>query len=84
MPNALRAGIQVVFQDPYGSFNPSWRVEHLVAEPFHLLDEKPAREDRRDGWARRCKLSAFSPRTWTSIRTSFPAGSANASPSRGR
>jgi len=47
MPNALRAGIQVVFQDPYGSFNPRWRVEHLVAEPFHLLDEKPTREDRR-------------------------------------
>ncbi len=36
MSNDLRAGIQVVFQDPYGSFNPRWRVEKLIAEPFHL------------------------------------------------
>lgn len=47
MPQALRAGIQVVFQDPYGSFNPRWTVEHLVAEPFHLLPAKPSREDGR-------------------------------------
>ena len=32
----LRARMQVVFQDPFGSFNPRWRVERLVAEPFHL------------------------------------------------
>ncbi len=48
MPRGLRAGIQVVFQDPYGSFNPRWRVEHLVAEPFHLLDRQPSRSERRD------------------------------------
>jgi peptide/nickel transport system ATP-binding protein len=47
MPPELRAGIQVVFQDPYGSFNPRWRVEHLVAEPFHLLADPPKGEDRR-------------------------------------
>jgi len=32
----------VVFQDPYGSFNPRWRVERLVAEPFHLSAAPPA------------------------------------------
>ena len=42
----LRSGIQVVFQDPYGSFNPRWRVDRLVAEPFHLMPERPA--DWRD------------------------------------
>ncbi len=47
MPNTLRAGIQVVFQDPYGSFNPRWTVEHLVSEPYHLLSEKPQRTERR-------------------------------------
>ncbi|MFA5537737.1 MAG: dipeptide ABC transporter ATP-binding protein [Gemmobacter sp.] len=47
MPNRLRAGIQVVFQDPYGSFNPRWRVERLVAEPFHLLAPQPGRDERR-------------------------------------
>ncbi|SNT73002.1 ABC transporter ATP-binding protein [Paracoccus seriniphilus] len=32
----LRAKMQVVFQDPFGSFDPRWRVERLIAEPFHL------------------------------------------------
>ena len=36
MPRDLRAKMQVVFQDPFGSFNPRWQVERLVAEPFHL------------------------------------------------
>ena len=34
----VRAGdpkLQVVFQDPYGSFNPRHRVARLIAEPFH-------------------------------------------------
>ena len=34
----LRRSIQVVFQDPYGSFDPRWPVERLLAEPFFLLD----------------------------------------------
>ncbi|WP_319825502.1 ABC transporter ATP-binding protein [Thalassovita sp.] len=41
-PKALRAGIQVVFQDPYASFNPRWKVARLVAEPFHLMQSRPA------------------------------------------
>ncbi|WP_323716120.1 ABC transporter ATP-binding protein [Paracoccus aminovorans] len=36
MPRALRAQMQAVFQDPFGSFDPRWKVERLVAEPFHL------------------------------------------------
>ena len=41
-PNrVVRRGMQVVFQDPYGSFNPRHRVGRLVAEPFHLLDDAP-------------------------------------------
>ena len=39
MPAALRARMQVVFQDPFGSFDPRWRVERLVAEPFHLTGQ---------------------------------------------
>ncbi|MDQ2094133.1 ABC transporter ATP-binding protein [Rhodalgimonas zhirmunskyi] len=38
----IRRRMQVVFQDPYGSFNPRWKVARLVAEPFHLLDGRPA------------------------------------------
>ena len=32
----IRRRMQVVFQDPYGSFNPRHRVDRLVSEPFHL------------------------------------------------
>ncbi|HHX90693.1 MAG TPA: ATP-binding cassette domain-containing protein, partial [Paracoccus sp.] len=42
MPNALRAGLQVVFQDPHGSFNPRWKVSRLVSEPFHLMPRAPS------------------------------------------
>ena len=34
---ALRRNMQVVFQDPYGSFNPRHKVARLIAEPLHLL-----------------------------------------------
>ena len=43
---SIRRRMQVVFQDPYGSFNPRWKVERLVAEPFHLVDARP--RDMRD------------------------------------
>ncbi len=43
----LRRSIQVVFQDPYGSFDPEWSVERLIAEPFFLLDAPPAAAERR-------------------------------------
>ena len=43
----LRRSIQGVFQDPYGSFDPQWSVERLVAEPFFLLDSVPSAAERR-------------------------------------
>ncbi|MDE3121687.1 MAG: ABC transporter ATP-binding protein [Paracoccaceae bacterium] len=41
MHRTMRAKMQAVFQDPYGSFNPRWRVDRAVAEPLHLLPEPP-------------------------------------------
>ncbi|MBZ9958028.1 ABC transporter ATP-binding protein [Mesorhizobium sp. BR1-1-14] len=43
-----RRDMQVVFQDPYGSFDPRQTVEKLVAEPLHVLDRKPGRAERRE------------------------------------
>lgn len=44
----VRRNLQVVFQDPYGSFNPRHKAERLVLEPLHLLDEVPDKRKRRD------------------------------------
>jgi peptide/nickel transport system ATP-binding protein len=33
-----RRGMQMIFQDPYASLNPRWRVAEIVAEPMRLHD----------------------------------------------
>jgi len=38
---AVMRKMQVVFQDPYASFNPRHTVARLVSEPWHLADPKP-------------------------------------------
>jgi peptide/nickel transport system ATP-binding protein len=43
----LRRSIQVVFQDPYGSFDPKWTVERLIEEPYFLFDSPPPEAERR-------------------------------------
>ncbi len=48
LSRATRRRMQVVFQDPYGSFNPRWRVDRLITEPFHLLDSPPTGAARVD------------------------------------
>lgn len=47
----VRRKMQVVFQDPYGSFNPRHKVGRLVTEPLHLLDAEPSGQDRQDAIA---------------------------------
>lgn len=43
-----RRDMQVVFQDPYGSFDPRQKVEKLVAETLYVLDKKPTRAERHE------------------------------------
>ncbi|MCF6322174.1 MAG: dipeptide ABC transporter ATP-binding protein [Rhizobiaceae bacterium] len=40
---AARRHMQIVFQDPYGSFNPRHKVARIVSEPMHLAAEKLTR-----------------------------------------
>jgi peptide/nickel transport system ATP-binding protein len=47
----LRERIQMIFQDPYASLNPRWKVEDIVGEPLseHGLIEDPAHLKERVG-----------------------------------
>ncbi len=61
-PNlAVRRRMQVVFQDPFGSFNPRHRVERLITEPLHLLTDPPRKSARRDAIAEALRAVGLSP-----------------------
>ena len=49
---AARQQMQVVFQDPYGSFNPRHRVGRLVCEPLHVLDTPLSRTETQQRLAK--------------------------------
>ncbi len=44
---SARQRMQVVFQDPFGSFNPRHKVVRLITEPFHLLENPPKGSARK-------------------------------------
>jgi peptide/nickel transport system ATP-binding protein len=45
LPPLLRAGVSLVFQDPFSSFDPRMTIGQSLAEPLHLLG-RMSREDR--------------------------------------
>ena len=61
-PNlAVRRKMQVVLQDPYSSFNPRHRVDRLITEPFHLLENPPTGQTRADAVAKALTDVGLSP-----------------------
>ncbi|THH35422.1 ABC transporter ATP-binding protein [Aliishimia ponticola] len=56
-----RRQMQVVFQDPFGSFNPRHRVDRLITEPLHLLDTPPEGSERSDLVAQTLTAVGLSP-----------------------
>ena len=56
----LRRRMNMIFQDPYASLNPRWRVQDIVAEPiraFKLLKSKAEIRDRVGGLLSQVGLS---------------------------
>ena len=44
---AQRRRMQMIFQDPYASLNPRWRVRDIVAEPIRVLGLARSRDEER-------------------------------------
>jgi len=42
---AMRQRLQMIFQDPYASLNPRWRVHDLIAEPLRVLGLTASEEE---------------------------------------
>ncbi len=43
----VRRRFQMIFQDPYASLNPRWRVRDIIAEPLRVLAIATDRQERR-------------------------------------
>ncbi|RWK32588.1 dipeptide ABC transporter ATP-binding protein [Mesorhizobium sp.] len=69
-----RRDMQVVFQDPYGSFDPRQKVEKLVAEPLHVLEKKPTNAERREMVAKALHEVGLSPRDIDKYPHEFSGG----------
>jgi len=70
----VRRRMQVVFQDPFGSFNPRHRVDRLITEPFHLLPDPPRGTGRRDAIAEALIAVGLRPEDATKYIHEFSGG----------
>ena len=57
---SLRQKLQMIFQDPYASLNPRWRVADIIAEPLHahgLMSDRDQMMARVDEVLQQVRLS---------------------------
>jgi ABC-type glutathione transport system ATPase component len=79
----LRKKMQIVFQDPVSSLNPRMTIGNIIGEPIEVHHIAKGRE-KNDLVASLLQRVGLDPATRCDIRTNSPAGSGNASASRGR
>jgi peptide/nickel transport system ATP-binding protein len=60
-PQSLRRRMQMIFQDPYASLDPRWRVGAIIAEPMRAFDLQPSRAQERARVAELLRLVGLDP-----------------------
>ncbi|WP_150286805.1 ABC transporter ATP-binding protein [Rhabdaerophilum calidifontis] len=67
-------GVQMIFQDPYASLNPRWRVGDIIAEPMTAIGRPADRAARRARVAELLALVGLSPRDAEKYPHQFSGG----------
>ncbi len=80
----LRRRIQMIFQDPYASMNPRWRVDRIVSEPIRAFGLLSGEREIQARVGELLTLVGLHPDDGKRYPHAFSAASASASPSRGR
>jgi len=70
----FRRRVQMIFQDPYASLNPRWRVEDIVAEPIRTHRLLQGREAVRDRVAELLQQVLLAPADGTKFPHEFSGG----------
>jgi peptide/nickel transport system ATP-binding protein len=70
----LRQRLQIIFQDPYASLNPRWRVGEIVAEPIRAHGKAPGGRERAARVAALLTQVGLSPRDAEKYPHEFSGG----------
>jgi peptide/nickel transport system ATP-binding protein len=70
----IRRRMQMIFQDPYASLNPRWRVRRIVAEPIRALGIAPSRAEERAQIAELLRQVGLSPEDADKFPHEFSGG----------
>jgi peptide/nickel transport system ATP-binding protein len=71
---ALRRRMQMIFQDPYASLNPRWRVRDIVAEPIRVLELAASPQAERERVAQLLRQVGLAPEDGEKFPHEFSGG----------
>jgi peptide/nickel transport system ATP-binding protein len=72
--SALRRRLQMIFQDPYASLNPRWRVFDIIAEPIRAFGLAKDKADLRQQVEDRLRQVRLTPADGTKFPHEFSGG----------
>src|SRR3954468_1500611 len=70
----LRRRIQMIFQDPYASLNPRWRVDRIVAEPIRAFGLSSSQAETTEKVAELLRRVGLDPRDGRKFPHEFSGG----------